>query len=58
MVIGGTEDAEDQRDKDQAPDDHAAIENHDDDDSNVIKQGASFRFSDHARARIKEVKCH
>ena len=41
---------------DKAPDD-GTIENHDGDNIGSMKQGASFLFSDHARARITTVKC-
>ncbi|KAF8806977.1 Metallo-dependent phosphatase [Phlegmacium glaucopus] len=51
LVIGGTEDKPRRN-----VDDYAAIENHGD-NSSAMKQSPSFPFSDHARARIRTVKC-
>ena len=62
MVIGGPEDKQPNEDL-LDEDDDESIENHDEDgghgvdSSGAIKQGASFPFSDNARARIRRVKC-
>lgn len=65
MVIGGNEDKLNQTVEARLDEDDESIENHDEEfendvdgvDSNAIKQGASFPFSDNARARIRRVKC-
>ena len=66
MVIGGTEEKLNQNVEDQLDDnDDETIENHDEtfenhdgvDSTGAVKQGASFRFSDSARARIARVRC-
>ena len=64
MVIGGPEDKLNQDVEDQLDEDDGSIENHDEEfendngvDSSAIKQGASFLFSDNARARIRRVRC-
>lgn len=62
MVIGGPEEKSNQNDDDAIENHDEAFENDDDDDGvdsnpSPIKQGASFLFSDSAKARITRVKC-
>lgn len=64
MIIGGSKNNTIQDVEDELDEDDESIENHDEEfekdyglDSNAIKQGASFPFSDNARARIRRVKC-
>lgn len=59
MVIGGSEDKPAQNVDDESIENHdEAIEIDNGVDSNATKDGASFPFSDNARARIRKVKCH
>ena len=64
MVIGGPKHKPNQSLEGGLDEDDGSIENHDEEfekdsgvDSSAIKQGASFPFSDKARARIRNVKC-
>jgi hypothetical protein len=64
LVIGGAEDKPNQNVEGRLDEADGSIENHDEAfendggvNSNSIKHGASFPFSDNARARIRRVEC-
>jgi hypothetical protein len=64
LVIGGTEDKPNRKGEGRLGEADGSIENHDEEfendggfNSSAVKHGASFPFSDNARARIRTVKC-